>query len=88
MAEKVAVILTSQKDWDEWIEVTKSIVIASGTWNLVNPEMTNPPIIKEPPAPKPTDVNPNEYPNKYPNECLNKCPNECQNKRPDSMKGR
>ena len=58
MAEKVAVILTSQKDWDEWIEVTKSMMIASDIWNLVNPDTMNPPTLEEPPTPKPTNVNP------------------------------
>jgi hypothetical protein len=58
MAEKTtAVVLTSQKDWDEWIEVIKTSAIASDIWNLVNPSIPNPPTLKEPPAPKPTDVN-------------------------------
>lgn len=59
MAEKTtAVLLTSQKDWDEWIEVIKTSAITSDIWNLVNPAIANPPTLEEPPAPKPTDVNP------------------------------
>ena len=58
MAEKVAVILTSQKNWNEWIEVIKSMMIASDIWNLVNPDTTNPPTLEEPQTPKPTNVNP------------------------------
>lgn len=59
MAEKTtAVVLTSQKDWDEWIEVIKTSAIASDIWNLVNPSIPNPSTLEEPPAPKPTDVNP------------------------------
>jgi len=59
MAEKTtAVVLTSQKDWDEWIEVIKTSAIASDIWYLVNPDIANPPTLEEPPAPKPIDINP------------------------------
>ena len=46
------------EDWDEWIEVIKTSAIASDIWNLVNPAIANPSTLEEPPAPKPTDVNP------------------------------
>jgi len=59
MAEKTTVIvLASQKDWDEWMEVIKTSAITSDIWNLLNPSTPNPPALKEPPAPKPTDINP------------------------------
>ena len=59
MAEKTAVVvLTSQKNWDEWIEVIKTSAITSDIWNLVNPAIANPSILEELPAPKPIDVNP------------------------------
>jgi len=58
MAEKVTtVVLTSQKDWDEWVEIIKSIAIASNIWNLIDPNTANPLTLEEPPAPKPTNVN-------------------------------
>lgn len=61
MAEKTtSIILTGQNDWDEWIEVIKTIAIASDIWRHVNPNTpkANLPPFEEPATPKPSDVNP------------------------------
>jgi hypothetical protein len=61
MAEKkTSIILTSQNDWDEWIELIKTTAIASDVWEFINPDTpaANIPSLEEPRAPRPSDINP------------------------------
>ena len=61
MAQKTpTVILESQNDWDEWFETIKSNAIVDGIWAYVDPDTPKLilPSLKEPIAPKPTDINP------------------------------
>ena len=60
MAQKTAVILVSQNDWDEWIEVIKTVAMSEDIWAYVDPDTPNPPPLKEPKTAIPIDVNPKE----------------------------
>lgn len=60
MAEKTSVILASQNDWDEWIEVVKSIAIGDDIWEFINPDTPESSLLplEEPRTPMPADIDP------------------------------
>ena len=60
MAKKTVVILTSQKDWDEWIEVIKIKVMADSIWAYIDPDTPKStlPSLEELMALKSVDINP------------------------------
>ena len=55
---KTSIILKGQEDWDEWIEVIKTIAIAGKVWEYVNPETlyNELPILVEPTEPTYSDL--------------------------------
>ncbi len=38
--ERVAIILNSPNDWDEWIEIAKTNATGNKMWDYVNPSRT------------------------------------------------
>jgi len=57
---KATIILSSVRDWDEWIEVVKIEALCRDVWHLVNPDLPEESvsILTEPSPPAPTDINP------------------------------
>ncbi len=57
--QRVAVILNSSFDWDEWIGIIMTKAIAGDIWDYVNPNTAKDelPVLAEPHFPMPAEVN-------------------------------
>jgi hypothetical protein len=56
-AQKISVTLNGPSDWDEWIEVVKTLALAGKVWDYLDPSKDQVPTLEEPQPPKPTDIN-------------------------------
>jgi len=59
-AQRVAIILNSSSDWDEWIEVVRTKALGNDIWEFVNPATAKAelPTLAEPSIPTAADINP------------------------------
>jgi hypothetical protein len=56
--QEISIILTGQADWDEWIEVIRTIATGHGIWDYVDPSKPDLMALAEPVRPTPNDVRP------------------------------
>jgi len=56
-SQKISVTLNGPTDWDEWIEVMKTIALAGKVWDYVDPSKDEVPALEEPRLPQPKDIN-------------------------------
>jgi hypothetical protein len=54
---RISVTLDGPSDWDEWIEIIKTIALAGKVWDYVDPSEDEVPALEEPRLPRPMDVN-------------------------------
>ncbi|ELR01893.1 hypothetical protein GMDG_05075 [Pseudogymnoascus destructans 20631-21] len=54
--QKVGVVLTNPKDWDEWLETIKTASMKTGVWGYINPALADPPILVPPVRPVPNFI--------------------------------
>ncbi|KFY92198.1 hypothetical protein V500_04259 [Pseudogymnoascus sp. VKM F-4518 (FW-2643)] len=47
--QRVGVVLTSPKDWDEWLETIKTASTKAGVWGYINPSQLDPTILRPTP---------------------------------------
>ena len=59
MPKKMAIILSSPSDWDEWLEVLKTKAIGGKIWQFVDPSVPKEslPVLTELELPQPADIN-------------------------------
>jgi len=59
---KTSIILTSQSDWEEWLEILKTNANGAEIWPFVDPSTAKDdlPELKEPDVPMASDVNPDK----------------------------
>ena len=59
-AQRVTVVLNTQNDWEEWLEIVKSKAYKNEIWDFVNPSTPKAglPTLEMPTEPKVSDVNP------------------------------
>ena len=43
--QKVGVVLTNPRDWDEWLETIKTALMKTGVWEYVDPSSKDPPTL-------------------------------------------
>ena len=57
---RIAVVLNSQNDWDEWFQVTRTTAKALGIWDYIDPTKAKDkiPVMTEPPETLPSEVDP------------------------------
>jgi hypothetical protein len=46
--QKVGVVLTHLRDWDEWLETIKTASMRTGVWGYIDPSLEDPPILLPP----------------------------------------
>jgi transposase InsO family protein len=56
-SQKISVTLNGPSDWDEWIEVVKTLALAGKVWDYIDPSKDEVPALEEPLPPQPSDVN-------------------------------
>lgn len=56
-SQKISVTLNGPSDWDEWIEVIKTLALAGKVWDYIDPSKDEVPALEEPQPPQPKDVN-------------------------------
>jgi len=56
-SQRISVTLNGPSDWDEWIEVVKTLALAGKVWDYVDPSKDEVPALEEPQPPKPKDIN-------------------------------
>ncbi|OAF57418.2 hypothetical protein VC83_04678 [Pseudogymnoascus destructans] len=54
--QKAGVVLTSPRDWDEWIETIKTASMKAGVWGYIDPSIEDPPTLLQPVRPIPEFV--------------------------------
>lgn len=54
--QKVGVVLTNPRDWDEWLETIKTASMRTGVWEYINPSLEDPPTLQPPVRPVPDFV--------------------------------
>ncbi|ELR10042.1 hypothetical protein GMDG_08717, partial [Pseudogymnoascus destructans 20631-21] len=54
--QKAGVVLTSPRDWDEWIETIKTASIKAGVWGYIDLSIEDPPTLLQPVRPIPEFV--------------------------------
>jgi hypothetical protein len=57
---KISAILNGTNDWDEWLEVLKSVAPTTDVWGYVNLNLTHEqiPVLRKPLEPRPINVRP------------------------------
>ena len=56
-SQKISVTLNGLSDWDEWIEVVKTLALVGKVWDYVDPSKDEVPALEEPKPPQPKDSN-------------------------------
>jgi hypothetical protein len=56
-SQKISVTLNGLSDWDEWIEVVKTLALVGKVWDHVDPSKDEVPALEEPKPPQPKDSN-------------------------------
>jgi len=56
-SQKISVTLNGPSDWDEWLEVIKTLALAGKVWDYIDPSKDEVPALEEPLPPQPKDVN-------------------------------
>jgi hypothetical protein len=54
--QKVGVVLTNPRDWDEWLETIKTASMRTGVWEYIDPSLKDPPTLLPPTRPIPDFV--------------------------------
>jgi hypothetical protein len=54
--QKVGVVLTNPRDWDEWLETIKTASMRTGVWEYIDPSSKDPPTLLPPVRPIPDFV--------------------------------
>jgi hypothetical protein len=55
--QKISVILDGPADWDEWIEIVKTLALAGKVWDYVDPSKDEVPALEEPRSSQSKNVN-------------------------------
>jgi len=50
-SQKISVTLNGPSDWDEWIEVIKTLALAGKVWDYIDPSKDEVPALEEPQPP-------------------------------------
>ncbi len=66
MENKPTVLLNTQADWEEWIELLKTAALVANVWTLIDPTRARTTLIK-PVRPSPNDIKPSStrYPTPF-----------------------
>src|SRR5205809_7613420 len=56
--QKMSIILSGPKDWDDWIKVVKTKALVAKIWDYVDPDVSPEKVLSEPNEPTHQIVNP------------------------------